>query len=282
MTGLNRDARCLIEAAAREASDEPSGADRARVRQLLTLELGVGAAAGAGTVGIGMAKAAKLVALSKLLLPTAVMALAAAGGSYAYRTYIRSERAPVSSAARASEPRRPAGPAHTQPAPRELRPAAAPELSNAEPLAAEPSATRAARSASGTSQPGREAEHGDHPARSANAVDHRTTESPGEAIGSGPNRPASAEGTLDAETRLLRQAHADIRAGKARQALDRLDAYDRRFGHGVLRAEHQAARVLALCQLGQRQEARSEAQAFLERWPSSPLAPRVRAACIGP
>jgi len=94
--------------------------------------------------------------------------------------------------------------------------------------------------------------------------------------------PSLQAGTLEGETRLLRDAHADIRNGNAKRALARLDEYEREFGKGALAAEHRAARVLALCKLGDKEAARSEAQRFLRLWPASPLAPRVRAACTDP
>jgi outer membrane protein assembly factor BamD (BamD/ComL family) len=89
-----------------------------------------------------------------------------------------------------------------------------------------------------------------------------------------------AKGSLLEETQLLRHVHAEIRNGNPQKALAQLAEYDQRFGKGVLRAEHQAARVLALCQMGETRKARAEAERFLSRWPSSPLAPRLKAACL--
>ena len=105
MKPLNRDATSLIEAAAREAADEPSAADRTRVKRSLAARLAIGAGASAGTVGVGTAKAAKLALLTKLLLPTATLGtVAAAGGYYGYQAY-HADAASVSQAARAPEAR---------------------------------------------------------------------------------------------------------------------------------------------------------------------------------
>jgi len=62
-------------------------------------------------------------------------------------------------------------------------------------------------------------------------------------------------------------------------ALRLLDNYDRRFKPGILFAERSAARVFALCSLGNAVAAKSEAERFLRRFPSSPLASRVMASC---
>jgi outer membrane protein assembly factor BamD (BamD/ComL family) len=47
----------------------------------------------------------------------------------------------------------------------------------------------------------------------------------------------------------------------------------------MLRAEADAARVFALCGAGRVDKARAAATRFVQRYPSSPAAARVQAAC---
>ncbi len=49
----------------------------------------------------------------------------------------------------------------------------------------------------------------------------------------------------------------------------------------MLGEERAAERILALCALGRKDEARTEAQRFLSRFPRSPVAERVRTSCGG-
>jgi hypothetical protein len=58
-----------------------------------------------------------------------------------------------------------------------------------------------------------------------------------------------------------------------------LDQHAVAFPHGALSEERSAARIIALCKLGQVATARAEANAFIRRSPQSPLSERVRAAC---
>lgn len=81
------------------------------------------------------------------------------------------------------------------------------------------------------------------------------------------------------ELELVREATAATRRGEPTRALALLDEAARRFGEGALLPERAAARVLALCADAQRAQARREADAFVARWPDSPLAARVRRAC---
>lgn len=96
-----------------------------------------------------------------------------------------------------------------------------------------------------------------------------------------PTAPPSAapEDHLASELALLQQAQKKIRAGDPRAALSLLDEHARRHPRGALQQEAAAARILALCDAGRREEARAEAARFLEAAPSSPLAERVRNAC---
>jgi RNA polymerase sigma-70 factor (ECF subfamily) len=78
---------------------------------------------------------------------------------------------------------------------------------------------------------------------------------------------------------LLSEAQKALSAGQPERALQFLDEHARTFPRGTLAEERTAARIVALCKLGRVAKARSEAAAFLQRLPDSPLSERVRAAC---
>jgi hypothetical protein len=82
------------------------------------------------------------------------------------------------------------------------------------------------------------------------------------------------------ETRELRQAQQALRSGNVELALKLLNQQDKTFNRGVLQEERSAARILALCQSGQSDRARTEAARFEQRWPKSALLARVRSSCF--
>lgn len=94
--------------------------------------------------------------------------------------------------------------------------------------------------------------------------------------------PASAEDPLHAEIRELRTAQQALRVGDGARVLALLNGQDTVYSAGSLQEERAAARVLALCQVGRTSEARSLAQRFEQRWPSSPLVARIRNSCWQP
>jgi hypothetical protein len=89
-------------------------------------------------------------------------------------------------------------------------------------------------------------------------------------------QPADA---LAEELRLIRGAQGALATGKAESALATLAEHAARFPKGVLAEERDAARVQALCALGRSLEARGVADRFLESWPHSAHAIRVRGSC---
>lgn len=91
--------------------------------------------------------------------------------------------------------------------------------------------------------------------------------------------PEPAPSSLAQETRLLSQAQAALASGALARALGLVERHGRRFPTGQLRSEFAAVRVLALCQAQRWDEGGQAAAEFVERWPRSPLAPSVRAAC---
>lgn len=97
-----------------------------------------------------------------------------------------------------------------------------------------------------------------------------------------PSQPeASAEGrTRQQELGLLRAALEAINGGRAEQALLLLDSHRLRYPVSVLAEERSGLRVLALCAQGELVLGRRAQAAFLRDHAQSPLAPRVRAACL--
>jgi outer membrane protein assembly factor BamD (BamD/ComL family) len=93
--------------------------------------------------------------------------------------------------------------------------------------------------------------------------------------GAGKEAPAG----LDRELKLLAEARRAMRDGDTERALKLLEQHQNKHPGGALAEERAAARVLALCQSGKREDARSEAARFLALHPSSPMAARVRGAC---
>ncbi len=91
--------------------------------------------------------------------------------------------------------------------------------------------------------------------------------------------PQTPESELEAEASRLARAQAEIRAGHPAGALEALDEHGAGANDGVLGQERVAARILALCALGRKDEARAEAQRFLSAFPRSPVAERVRTSC---
>jgi hypothetical protein len=80
---------------------------------------------------------------------------------------------------------------------------------------------------------------------------------------------------LAEETKLLDAARAKIN-GDPTGALAILDEHRAKFPAGKLAAEREYLSVRVLVALGRRDEAKARADAFLKRWPESPLASVVR------
>jgi hypothetical protein len=87
---------------------------------------------------------------------------------------------------------------------------------------------------------------------------------------------AGDSAALAREVAQLRRARASLVASAPGAALQALDRYAREFPAGALRAEAAALRIEAVAMLGDRTLVRRLASDFLIRFPSSPLAERVR------
>ncbi len=73
----------------------------------------------------------------------------------------------------------------------------------------------------------------------------------------------------DSDVTIVRAAYVALRAGDASRALALVDEHARRHPASALSAERDATRVLALCALGQRDQARTALQRFKKSFPSS-------------
>lgn len=93
---------------------------------------------------------------------------------------------------------------------------------------------------------------------------------------------ANATPSLIEEAALLGQAERALAANEPNRALESLAEHERRFPEGALREERQAARVLALCELGRTEDARALARRFVTHSPGSVLVPRLRRSCAAP
>jgi hypothetical protein len=95
--------------------------------------------------------------------------------------------------------------------------------------------------------------------------------------------PSSSPATDDMrlELDLLLQAQAAMNHGNAKRALALLETHAADFPTSRLAQERRAARIFALCSLGNTRavEGRAQTGAFLSDFPKSPFAPRIRAAC---
>ena len=86
---------------------------------------------------------------------------------------------------------------------------------------------------------------------------------------------------MDREMRLIGAAQQAMRKGDPERALQLLDEHASKHPSGVLVEERAGARAIALCKAGRIFEGRVAARRFLANSPRSPLAARVRAACLG-
>jgi hypothetical protein len=89
-----------------------------------------------------------------------------------------------------------------------------------------------------------------------------------------------AESSFSAEARLLQAAQKSLAAGQAVRAWELLSDHGRRFPHGALGEERDAALVLAACALGHEDDARRRRDALAKRAPSSPFLPRLERSCV--
>ena len=249
MNGLGPEANALLEAA--REGDEPTLADRERVRGAIATRLAAGAAA-----GLGVATAAKSSIAAVLLAGSAAKVVVTVALVGAIGASIGAGAVMV---ARARN--RPSPPAVS---------AAAPARAAAEAVAVSTEqANGAARSL---------------PASPATTLEKPLAFRAGTRTPTVPAAvtPAHVAGDVAAEVRLLGEAHTAMRGGDAARALVLLDEHARRYPKGALGEERDAARISALCALGRTSEARDATERFLRAAPLSPHAGPVRASCGSP
>jgi hypothetical protein len=92
----------------------------------------------------------------------------------------------------------------------------------------------------------------------------------------------SSGGSLGAEAALLQSAERALRDHDGARALALLDEHARRFPDGVLLVEAEAARAIATCDTGDRDQGSRLAADFARRWADAPVVARVLAACRTP
>lgn len=88
---------------------------------------------------------------------------------------------------------------------------------------------------------------------------------------------APASSDLREETRRLRDVRASIASSAWGDAARELDAYTHAFPNGALREDAQAYRIIVRCEQGS--SAKALRRAFDDRYPASPHAVRMDAAC---
>lgn len=240
MTDLSPEAKALVDLA--RADDEPTEADRARVRGALgasvatalvmgsTTSVAASATAKAAALGVGVG----LGGAAKIAMWVGVgMALGAATTGVIV----------VATQSPADKPR----PAATSPS----------RTSDRTPRAAADDVNAPAEAPSSTT-----------------TIPLEVTSKPA-AVKPSPTAPSS----LPVEMHLLATARAALSAGDARRALSLLEEHERDFPSGVLAEERRASKVFALCELGRRADAARAAMEFLRTAPSSPLRGRVLDSC---
>jgi hypothetical protein len=283
--GLSRESRLLIDAA--RAGDDPSAADRKRVRAALARKIAVGAAAGAvaatathaaaggvAAAGAGGAAASTGVASggataaslaggaiasgfgAKLFVSVAIVG-AMSAGTVGYVHHEASKRADARAVAAVPG-------TVTTPSARSTSVRSVPVT----PAPVTPAPVTREDQLPSVPVPGSLS-----PAPLDLAVQRSAPFAKPASTASSPTPAAPSD--LDVELALLQDAHGALQMNDGARALRLLDEHARRFPNGALAEESEAARVFALREVGRADEARDVAARFLREHPRSPLAPRV-------
>jgi outer membrane protein assembly factor BamD (BamD/ComL family) len=88
-----------------------------------------------------------------------------------------------------------------------------------------------------------------------------------------------AYGDLKAEMALLGRGQHALQAGEPAAALRAFDRHASLYPNGILAEERMLKRMVALCELGRRSEARTEAERFVRANPGSPLSAHASTIC---
>lgn len=308
MNDIGPEAKSLF-AAARKAEGLP-GPKRARIKQAVLLQaatLGAATTVAGGAVAMSMAAKVTLVTVTAAVLgggsvsvwawkkheeavsSTRALPTHAHARSVSAKSPVLSQRPNLQEPALAPVPvRMPAAvPAPVAPQRRVAKPAVVNERPIVEavvPVAAEPNHGIPAR-----------AETREEPARAlapvaaqawepAYADARRAAANPAPVTGAPVMAVSKVTGpapvSLDSELNLLRQAQEDLRLGLPARALNRLADFERRFPKSKLDQERQAIEAIASCQVRPGPASLARAHRFLQKTPLSPLAARVRSACL--
>lgn len=290
--GLAPDAAAFLDSV--RDLDEPTAADRHRVRRRV---LATVAAAGAASAAGGTATAAAATAggastasiaggaLSVKIWIGVAVGLVGAGVAGGVATLADEPAAEVAARSDSAPGARPSASgdrraAETSDRPPEWEEGArplAPEsadrpLATAPALGVSPSASELESETAPRERPPNEPRQG-VPQAAPGASAEREAPTPPE-----DSQPPSAE-TLAEELDLIRRAHAASNGGDPLEALRILGLHGQRFPNGSLAIEREGARATALCQAGREEEGRRAAERFLTAHPSSPLRARVSRAC---
>ena len=286
MNDLSPEARALLELASGE--DSPTRDDRVRIRRALAASITAGAlassapAAASTKAALGAAAGASgTLAKSTVGIWLALGVVAGLAGSAA--VFVGAPKAPSASSAQDHGTVRTKTPALSQP----ITPPAAPESPEppeATPGAAatrlEPAPPVAPQIARPTNTPS--LPQPAHAAAASGVSDavHGAAPPPAAPSPAAPLPAASpAVTSLGPETALLESARAALGRGDAPGALALLERHEREFPTGTLVEERLAAKVLALCSLGRRDEAARAASRLLRMSPNSPLRARILDSC---
>jgi hypothetical protein len=267
MSELGAEAQSLIDDA--RGGDQPSAADRERMRGKLVAQLGAAAFASAAagtaasaaatggapassTAGAGAASGAGMFGATKIVLATLVVGALGAGAVLGLRgarsTPAAAPRAAVEAAVTPVAPVEP----QLEPAPVLPAPVVAP-APVVEPAPSAPEAPRPARRASDKRAP---AAASPEPPRSELSAD---------------------PGALAAELALLSRAQTALRTGKPREALELVREHEQRFARGSLSQERLGIAALSRCALGD--DGAEVVRELSAAAPNSPMLQRVREAC---
>lgn len=262
MTDLSPDARALLDAA--RGSDEPTDADRRRVKAAVMLSVAsIGASSGAAAAteaakAGGMGEAASGSALTATTGSAASATVSAKLAALAIGGVLVSAGAGIFFA--------------TRPSPSTVAPPAS-ILTSTLKQTAEPPPPPALEA-----PPTAVADSGDKPpARPKRAPSQEAVPSP---PASPPSPSVSGKPSFsEAETSALRAIRSALRTGDAASAHRSYIDYETRFPDGVLREEATGLHVDVLCALGRIDEATAAATAFAQAYPASPHLPRVTRGC---
>ncbi len=269
MKPLSYESQALLEAA--RGREEPSVADRARVRSKISARIAAGLALGSAvTASATVAEAAHVTGLAAAAawLPATVKVIAVSlvAGSISVGAVHVVRR--VSSSATTAPT---ASVARVQMLPNNHAAAIAlPSASLVQPDA--PSLVETAREPSRAASPGK-----------PTAAPKRESA----ASSAQPETPRIAEATstddgLAGQITAIREARVAIRSGNGAAALSALNRAFVPGQSGPLAQEATLVRVSALCLLGDTSAARRTADRFLENYPTSPLGAKIRSTCAFP